>query len=198
MKLIGLTGGIGAGKSTLCEVASTMGIGIIDTDHLNRQLLSKQDNILKICQHFRWEYSSDDNLRARLRQKLLDKGARLYLEELLHPQIYQCAHDILEQHKGNQDMRAMMIALPLVSGDIARRWTFHRKLTVECHKILTEQRLIRRYGRNEKKLCLKLSQIHAAAYSQRQQWAEQTLWNNTQQSLWEEKCRQVVLTFSEL
>lgn len=89
--IVGLTGGIGSGKSTIAEYFSALGVPIIDADVVSRQIVEKGSPLLdKIAQHFgntiltkRGELN-----RERLRQIVFSQPEeKEWLNQLLHPAI---------------------------------------------------------------------------------------------------------------
>ena len=91
MLVIGLTGGIGSGKSTVAELFKKKGVTIIDTDQLARDAIqTNQSAFKKIIEKFGSAILLKDNTlnRAELR-KIVFKNPekRLWLEQLLHPLI---------------------------------------------------------------------------------------------------------------
>lgn len=91
MLVIGLTGGIGSGKSAVARLFAERGVPIIDADVIARDL-SNPDKpaFARIVKHFGNEIVLPDGSlnRARLRQLIFSHPEdRLWLERLLHPQI---------------------------------------------------------------------------------------------------------------
>lgn len=91
MLVIGLTGGIGSGKSTVANFFSKKNITIIDTDHLTRVLTQpNKPAYKKIIKKFGNDILSPDQTidRRKLRKLIFNEQAhRLWLEKLLHPLI---------------------------------------------------------------------------------------------------------------
>jgi dephospho-CoA kinase len=91
MFVIGLTGGIGSGKTTVAQLFEKKGIKIIDADHLARILTQpKQEAFNKIVEHFGGNIVLPDGLlNRRLLRNIIftDTHQRLWLEQLLHPLI---------------------------------------------------------------------------------------------------------------
>ncbi len=89
--VIGLTGGIGSGKSTVAKLFSDKGVTVIDTDQLARDVTAPDQPALQLIQKkFGKEILlPDGNLnRSLLRQMIFDDPAkRIWLEQLLHPLI---------------------------------------------------------------------------------------------------------------
>jgi dephospho-CoA kinase len=91
MKICGLTGGVGMGKSTAAEFLRQRGAQVVDTDELARQLVQPdQPALTEIKKEFGDEIisSSGELNRAGLaRIVFADAAARKKLEEILHPKI---------------------------------------------------------------------------------------------------------------
>ncbi len=93
MLCIGLTGGIGSGKSTVADFFSEHGIDIIDADIIARQITEPGTPALKnIADRFGAKIVNPDGSmnRKQLRHIVFnDEAERLWLESLLHPMIRQ-------------------------------------------------------------------------------------------------------------
>jgi len=88
--IIGLTGGIGAGKSTVARLFHALGIPIVDADQVARRLVEPGTPLLiELVEHFGPELLDSGQLnRAMLRQIIFqDAGAKSWLEQRMHPLI---------------------------------------------------------------------------------------------------------------
>ena len=91
MQIIGLTGGIGSGKTAVSNLFSDLGINIIDTDIISRELITNDKSILdRVVDTFGNNILNSDN--AIDRKKLAnivftDKKKKQSLEKILHPSI---------------------------------------------------------------------------------------------------------------
>jgi dephospho-CoA kinase len=89
--VIGLTGGIGSGKSTVADLFQKLGITIIDTDQLARDVVQPHtaafDTIVKKFGATVVSESGSINRKALRDIVFADPLARIWLEELLHPLI---------------------------------------------------------------------------------------------------------------
>src|SRR5579872_6186666 len=89
--IIGLTGGIGSGKSTVAGYFRELGVQVIDADQITRQLLAPNQPLLaKVVEHFGSAIlDNDDKLnRTTLRKLVFDSAIdRIWLEKLLHPEV---------------------------------------------------------------------------------------------------------------
>jgi len=91
--IVGLTGGIGSGKSAVSERFKAAGVKVVDADYASRVVVEKgQPALKKIAEHFGADILLDDGTlnRALLREKIFATEAeRKWLESLLHPLINQ-------------------------------------------------------------------------------------------------------------
>ncbi|MBW7470503.1 dephospho-CoA kinase [Marinobacter sp. M216] len=89
MAIVGLTGGIGSGKSTVVRMFGDLGIHWVDADDVAREVVEPGTPALKaIAEHFGPEILTRDGAldRARLRTIVFDAPEeRAWLEALLHP-----------------------------------------------------------------------------------------------------------------
>lgn len=91
MKLLGLTGGVGMGKSTAARFFQELGAPVVDTDQLARDLTAPgQPALREIAQTFGPAFLTPEGAlqRAMLAQLVFsDAAARQKLEAILHPRI---------------------------------------------------------------------------------------------------------------
>ena len=91
MYVVGLTGGIGSGKSTVAQYFKQLGIDVIDADTAARKVVDKDSPALtSIADHFGVEILNVDGTlnRAALRSQIFNNPQeRQWLESLLHPLI---------------------------------------------------------------------------------------------------------------
>ena len=98
--IIGLTGGIGSGKTAVSDTFKSLGIDIVDADVSSRLVVEKgQPALDEIQAHFGdGILDSENNLdRAKLREIIFkNPQERVWLEKLLHPKIAEHIKDQLE------------------------------------------------------------------------------------------------------
>ena len=98
--IIGLTGGIGSGKTAVSDTFKSLGIDIVDADVSSRRVVEKgQPALDAIRAHFGDDVlDSGNNLdRAKLREIIFNNSKeRAWLEKLLHPKIAENIKDQLE------------------------------------------------------------------------------------------------------
>jgi len=116
MILLGLTGGIGMGKSACAELLRGRGIPVVDTDDLARQVVEPgQPALAEVRARFG---ASVVDSEGRLRRDELgrrvfaDENARSQLEDILHPRIRQLWRAAAEHWRGqNQPLGVIVIPL---------------------------------------------------------------------------------------
>lgn len=149
MKIIGLTGGIGCGKSAAAEQFRQLGVPIIDVDDVNRQLIrSGQPCFDAVVAAFGSPVvAADGELdRQQLRQIIFaDPAQRKVLEAILHPAIYQAS---LKQIQALQSSPAkpsyVILVVPLLLEQGRFAAMVDRKLVVDCPPDLQLQRVCQR------------------------------------------------------
>ena len=100
MFVIGLTGGIGSGKSTVASIFTNLGIEVIDADQLARDVVKPGSPALAtIAQRYGNSILQEDGSlnRSKLREIIFsDTSEREWLEQLTHPMIAQLMKDQLQ------------------------------------------------------------------------------------------------------
>ena len=98
--LVGLTGGIGSGKSAAADRFAELGIEVVDADVASRTVVEPgQPALAEIAAHFGPELLSEDGTlnRPKLRAVVFaDVAERKWLQSLLHPLISQCLKEQIE------------------------------------------------------------------------------------------------------
>ncbi len=139
---IGLTGGVGSGKSTVASHFEALGVPVIDADIVARQVVAEgQPALLKIAAYFGDEVVKKGRLdRAVLRRKIFaDDEHRRWLEDLLHPLIYEA----IEQQMASLSAPYILIVVPLLL-ETGRRDLVDRLLVVDVHPSIQMQRVAAR------------------------------------------------------
>lgn len=145
---VGLTGGIASGKSTVAALFAQLGVPIIDTDQISRDLVMPGSPLLgaitdRFGQGILDEAGQLD--RRRLRGLVFaDPQARADLEALLHPAI----HAETERRSAQAGGAYQLIAVPLLTEKgLAQR--YDRVLVVDCDPAIQRARLKVRDGSGE-------------------------------------------------
>ena len=142
---IGLTGGIASGKSTVANLFAALGVPIVDTDLLSREVVAPGSPLLgRITEHFGEQVRGSDGAlnRQELRKRIFaDAEQRKWLEALLHPAIRELTDARCEAATGPY----VIVAIPLLV-ETAGKARFDRVLVVDCEPELQLARLIARDG----------------------------------------------------
>jgi len=114
MFAVGLTGGIGSGKSTVADCFAALGVPVIDTDVIARDLTAPGGAALEEIRAVFGEtvMQADGTLdRAALRRRVFADGvARRQLEAILHPRIRR----LVEQTLATLTAPYALIVIPLL------------------------------------------------------------------------------------
>lgn len=147
MYLVGLTGGIGCGKSEAARIFADLGIPVTDTDAIAHALTAGDQPVLQtIIAEFGDHYLKPDQSldRAALRKKVFaDRDARQRLEAILHPAIYDAALQSVKQHA---NAPYQVIAVPLLFESERYRKLVNRTLLIDCDERLQISRAVARSG----------------------------------------------------
>ena len=99
---VGLTGGIGAGKSTVADLFSQKGAVVIRSDELARQVIEPQTpGFQQVIDRFGKEFVNSEGYidRAKLAQTVFQDDAALKdLENIVHPLVRSKTNQIIDQH----------------------------------------------------------------------------------------------------
>lgn len=103
MMKIGVTGGIGSGKSTVCNIFKNLGVFVFDSDHESRKLVNENDDVnLALRAAFGRDMFFQDGTLDRKRLSLLVFNNPPELEKLnaiIHPLVYREFEKFCEYHK---------------------------------------------------------------------------------------------------
>ncbi|WP_028537167.1 dephospho-CoA kinase [Paludibacterium yongneupense] len=148
-KLVGLTGGIGSGKSAVAECFADLGVPVVDTDVIAHELTAGGGAAMPaIVDAFGESVRGADGALDRAVMRALvfgDPACRQRLEAILHPMI---EHESLRRVAA-ANAPYVMLAVPLLfesGGYLPLLW---RSLVVDCREELQIERVMRRSGLDE-------------------------------------------------
>jgi dephospho-CoA kinase len=114
-KLIGLTGGIASGKSTVANMIRNLKLPLLDSDQIAREVMLKEDIMKELKKAFGQEIFDD---KGKLSRKTLariiynDETARKTLNAIVHPHVKE---EILKELKAkHQEDKVVFIDVPLL------------------------------------------------------------------------------------
>ena len=147
--IVGLTGGIGSGKTSVANIFRTFGISIIDTDEIAHELTQKHGIALPLIKEvFGQEYITTAGSldRAKMRSLVFnDFSMKKKLEEILHPLIYSEVERLLPSITSVYGI--VVVPLLLEANDFIKM--VDRVLVVDCPENLQISRTIQRSQLNE-------------------------------------------------
>ncbi len=175
MLTIGLTGGIGSGKSAASNFFSSLGITIIDADRIAYQITSQgtksYDDILS---HYGPSIllANGDLNRKIIRDTIFNQpNEKQWLEELLHPQIRKIITDQISISTGPY----IIVSIPLLAESTGITF-LDRVLLIDCTQELQIQRTCKRDNIERDKVIMILQQ--QATRSERIAIADDIIINN--------------------
>ena len=147
--VVGLTGGIGSGKSTVADVFVAEGAGLVDTDAIAHELTGPGGAAMPaIAEAFGNEVVTYDGAldRAAMRRLVFARPeAKKRLEGMLHPLIRQLA----TQRCRDSAAPYVVLAVPLLAETGAYRDFYDRVAVVDCPEALQIERVMTRSGLSE-------------------------------------------------
>ena len=147
--VIGLTGGIGSGKSTAATVFRSLGVPVVDADAISRALTGPgAEGSLAVARRFGEDFLDENRAmnRARMRELVFSHPeARRELEALLHPLI---GRDVLRAFSSSlsPDTPYAVFDCPLLLENKTWRGFVSRVLVIDLAEEASVERVVRRSG----------------------------------------------------
>ncbi|MEA3082854.1 MAG: dephospho-CoA kinase [Paraburkholderia sp.] len=152
MFAVGLTGGIGSGKSTVADLFAAHGVPLVDTDLIAHRITAPHGVAMpQIAAEFGEAFVAADGSLDRARMRTLvfsDDGARKRLESITHPLIR--AETEREWHEAQGPYVIVVVPLLVESGSWKTR--VNRVLTVDCSVETQISRVMSRNGFSRKQV----------------------------------------------
>lgn len=146
---LGLTGGIGSGKSTVAQMLVHRGAALVDADAIAREVTAPRGLAIPlIAQQFGAEFITSDEALNRDAMRTLvfrDPSAKKALEAIVHPMVGQ---EIWRQAQaaGVAGHPVVVFDVPLLVESGKWRSLLHKVLVVDCLVDTQVQRVIQRSG----------------------------------------------------
>ncbi|HQT80989.1 MAG: dephospho-CoA kinase [Ferrovum sp. 37-45-19] len=132
--IIGMTGGIGSGKSTVAKMFADLGACVVDTDAISHQLTGPHGGAMgEIEAKFGEEFINDDGSlnRQAMRDYVFNHPpARKKLEAILHGRIREAVNKVIEQATEPY----ILLVVPLLIEVGTYRPIISRVLVVDCEE----------------------------------------------------------------
>lgn len=173
--IVGLTGGIGSGKSTIADLFAELGVPLVDADVVAREVVAKGSPLLaEICAHFGEQVLNEQGElnRAALREIVFQNPQETqWLNALMHPAI----RAEMQRQLAAQTAPYTLFVVPLL---------IENKLTALCDRVLVvdvsvETQLARAALRDSNNIA-QIQRIMNAQVSreERLKWADEVINND--------------------
>ena len=193
--LVGLTGGIGSGKTVVADRLRDSGAGIVDTDEISRELTSPGgDAMPALREAFGARFITPAGALDRAAMRSLafsDAGARARLEAILHPAIRERSERALSALRSPY----AVLVVPLLFETRAYASRVDRILVVDCPEGVQVRRTSDRSGLSE-------AEVRAVMAAQWPRWrrlqsADDVVWNGGELAQLEPQCEKLHATYCE-
>lgn len=149
MLRIGLTGGIGSGKSTVLQMLADLGAAVVDADAISRNVTGPQGAaVAALIERFGAAFIAPDGGldRARMRaHAYADPSSRRKLEQIIHPLVGQeSARQV--QAALTAGSRCLVFDIPLLVESGRWRSQLDRIVVVDCSEATQVARVVARSG----------------------------------------------------
>lgn len=135
MFVVGLTGGIGSGKTTVAQLFSELNVEIIDTDEIAHDLVQPGQPALEELQKATEEdiLFADGQLNRRLLRDLLfsNSDIKSIVEKILHPKIREITANKISDCRKRSEVDYIVLVIPLLV-DNGNWMMIDRILVVDC------------------------------------------------------------------
>lgn len=187
--LVGLTGGIGSGKTAVSERLAALGASVVDTDEIARRLTGPAGAAMDaVREAFGARYVAADGSLDRAAMRSLafeDPASRARLESILHPAIRERAESELARARGPY----AILVVPLLFETRGYLGRVARVLVVDCPEALQESRVAARSGLAREEV----RRIMAAQWPRwrRLQMADDVIWNGGDEASLDSQCGRI-------
>ena len=152
--IIGLTGGIGTGKSTVSQILKDRGFSVIDLDVISHEVIEFSSVVEKIVQNFGREVLDEDEAgnctisREKLGKIIFsDKKKRLALNSIMHPEILKVMHKKILECKSEKN-KIIFVEVQLLF-EVQWEKEFDYILLVAAKRDMQVRRVLERDKRSE-------------------------------------------------
>lgn len=145
---VGLSGGIGSGKSTVAALFAELGVPIIDSDLISHELTRPGGTAIPLIRRaFGTEYVTAEGAldRTRMRERIFaHPQAKRELEAIMHPLILSRMLEAAAEASAGAPY--LMLVVPLLFESAGFRGMVDRALVVDCQEEVQIERTVARSG----------------------------------------------------
>ena len=175
-RILGLTGGVGMGKSTAARLLKKAGLPVVDSDDLAREVVQPgTDALAEIATEFGEGFLNTDGSMNRVKMAstvFQDDAARKRLEAIIHPRVRVGWEKQIEQWR-EQKRPVGMVVIPLLI-EVDLQDSFDAVLCVACTANTQRARLRERNWSDDQIADRIAAQMDIA---QKMNLADHVLWN---------------------
>ena len=147
MVVIGVTGGLGTGKSTVARMFGELGAVVIDADNVAHEVMEPKCLAWRaIVRRFGKDVLNDDetiNRKALGERAFREPQARRQLEAIIHPRVLRRVKQQLHRLTRNRRIRAVVLDVPLLLETQSESWV-DAVVVVTAPPEVQRQRLMKR------------------------------------------------------
>jgi dephospho-CoA kinase len=193
---VGLTGGIGSGKSTVADRLGALGAAVVDTDEISRALTGPGgEAIERLREAFGARFIAADGAldRDAMRELVFeDATSKDRLEAILHPAIRTAANRAIEAARGDY----VVVVVPLLFETRGFLDRVARTLVVDCPEALQVDRTVARSH-------LAPERVRAIMRAQWPRWrrlqaADDVIWNGGEPAALGSQCERLHAAYRRL
>jgi dephospho-CoA kinase len=175
VKVIGLTGGIGSGKSTVAKIFESLGIPVFNSDTEAKKLYQNKDILLKVKMHFGDKVFNDGAISfKKLAEVIFNSETELsWINKLIHPLV----QEVFEQWKSEQqgDLVLKESAILIESGGHLH---CDKVITIEADEQVRIKRVMERDNLSQSQVQERITK--QLTDSERRKLADYLIYNNNE------------------
>lgn len=165
--ILGLTGGIGTGKSTVAKMLREKNIPVVDTDSISKEIIEYPEIIEKIKAEISSKIFNNENKldRKKLSEIVFENKDKLKkLNEIMHPIILKKMWEEVEKLK--KDYKVIVVDIPLLF-EINMENEVDKVLLIYSSKEIQIERIMNRDGRSREE-AIKIINSQMPLYKKRE------------------------------
>ena len=147
MFIIGMTGGIGSGKSEALKIFKSLSIKVIDLDNISKEITETSHQAIQEIKLVFGDaiFDKDNQLdRKKLKEIIFsDKNKKINLEKILHPKIYE---EVKKRLNALSHESYVVIDIPLLFETNQYTSLISRSLVIDCKEKDQIERVKKRDG----------------------------------------------------
>jgi dephospho-CoA kinase len=177
--IIGILGGVGAGKSTVAAEFGKLGCVVIDADRIAHNLLENKDLRKKVVARFgRGILKRGGKIDRRKLAGVAFAGARNIraLNRIIHPLVFKEVRELIKKANGQKKVAAIVLDMPLLM-EVGWQKRCDRLIFVKCKRRIRFKRAKKKGTLNLEKL--KFREIFQISLDKKKSIADNTIDNNS-------------------